>query len=839
MQRTRQKKGWLERSLGLKPQDRAPAMVLMVTGALLIAGYTVAKSVRDSLFLAAYPAERLPLLLISLALLTAPVVSAYTRISGRLGFHILAPGFYGLVALGFLCLERLTLVVSGWPAVLLYFYVSLLGLLAVTQFWLIVGWRFNTREARRLMGVIGTGSIVGGMVGGILAQELGRIFPPERLLWFVAAIFGCAGLASWWVTHRHQRSNRDALSPTSGRGNMASPEPARGTGVVAGLKKATDHPLLRGIALLIGISVMLGTLTDYQLKAMAKATYPDKGDLVSFFGTYYAVAGVLTLVVQLGVTQFLLRRWSIVGGLFAMPTGLLAGCLAMLAHPGIATAAMLRGAEQVIRNSAWRSAYEILFLPLPAELRKQTKPVLDVFLERSADGLAGLSILILAGALGVTPWGLTWVTLILVVLLALVIARLRDTYIQTLETNLSVAVNTPVSHSPVLDGMTLHTLEIQSVPAGDPSLLRSLEISLHSARMSDMPMDLLRHSSPEVRGRALDMLDAFGKGRPPSLAQIRDLRALATEAADKKKLTPRNQPETGQKPVRERLGTMVDSLCHGTSSELAAVARQLSGNPDIRLASAVLHAFDGNRNKRQLLAPVLHAYGTQIAGLLGDHLLHPKTSLHLKRQAARLLGKLDSRLAELALAEALTANDTEVRRAASAALYQMRIRGFAKPIGHQKLARLLKPELRRTRSVWAADTALQRSVDPKSSTGPLAMSVKKNKARSLRHLFRLLGLSFPPEAIQASYRALTAGNASVRDQALEYLDNVLPESIRQLVWPFIDPEQRWTEKPKNEKPEEIARHLLRAGVTIELSPDMIDLGLELSGNDDPPRGSES
>src|SRR5262249_39478031 len=157
------------------------------------------------------------------------------------------------------------------------------------------------------------------------------------------------------------------------------------------------------------------------------------------------------------------------------PLALLPGCAAMLLAPGIVAATVLRGGDQGIRNSSFRSGYEILFLPLSPELRRQTKPVVDVLVERTSDGLAGLVLIGLTTGLGLLALGLPWVTLGLSVALGVVVLRLRHSYVSTLEKNLSVAVFSDVLETPVVEATTLQTVEMPTFAAHDPRVLQSLE----------------------------------------------------------------------------------------------------------------------------------------------------------------------------------------------------------------------------------------------------------------------------------------------------------------------------------------------------------------------------
>jgi HEAT repeat protein len=815
----------LDRVLGLRPGERGAALVLMFTGALLIAGLTIAKSIRDSLFLVAFPAERLPLVLVTIAVLTAPVVSSYSHLSNRVPFRVLAPGFYMIVAIGFMLMERLYASSPETAAIALYLYVSLLGLLGVTQFWLLVAWRFNTREARRLIGFIGTGSVVGGLVGGLLARSLSRYIHPEAILWIVAGTYASAGLATDWITRQHQEG-------------AASAPPARQdgqTGMRSGLRQISREPLLRYVVVLVLLSVFLGTLTDYQLKSVAQGTYTSKVELVRFFGGFYAIIGLASLVLQIGITQYVMRRWGVAGSLLTLPLALLPGCAAMLFAPGIVAATVLRGGDQGIRNSSFRSGYEILFLPLSPELRRQTKPVVDVFVERTSDGLAGLFLIVLTSFLDFHALGLTWVTLGLCIALGGLVLRLRRAYVSTLEKNLSVAVLNDVLETPVAEATVLQTVEMPTFAAQDPRLLQSLEVSSRLSSMKGMPIELLKHPSAPIRERAMSMLEALGAGKPLAEAEIEQLRSDAAAASNEEVRTSASRAiaelqSRPAAPAAAELGSaeIFSRLVSGRGAEVQEALVQLQRLGDVRLAAAALPLIEDRRSRERVEA-VMHRFGPDVAGLLSDVLLNEAGGVRLRRHAARLLGELDSPLAEFALKKALMTRPGEVRRAVSTALYIMRSRGASKGLSVEELQELLEPEVRRNLSIWEADTELRRSPELAASGSheALLLSVRETKSRTLRHLFRLLGLCFPPEAIQAAYKGLTAGNPQVRDQALEYLDNVLPERLRALVWPLMDPEARWSEKPSRHRDvEHIMMDLMRSGVTIDLPREAIDLSLE-------------
>jgi AAA family ATP:ADP antiporter len=58
--------------------------------------------------------------------------------------------------------------------------------------------------------------------------------------------------------------------------------------------------------------------------------------------------------------------------------------------------------------------------------------------------------------------------------------------------------------------------------------------------------------------------------------------------------------------------------------------------------------------------------------------------------------------------------------------------------------------------------------------------------QELERIFRLMGLLIPGPGLHDAYAGVRSGNPTVRENALEYLDNVLKPDLRRLVLPLID-----------------------------------------------------
>jgi hypothetical protein len=96
---------------------------------------------------------------------------------------------------------------------------------------------------------------------------------------------------------------------------------------------------------------------------------------------------------------------------------------------------------------------------------------------------------------------------------------------------------------------------------------------------------------------------------------------------------------------------------------------------------------------------------------------------------------------------------------------------------------------------------------------PLDEFVRDRAGQSLAHVFTLLSLVLPREPLQIAFRSLHSDDKQLRGTALEYLEGVLPASIRERLWPFLV-----YRRPERLAPvhDDIMANLLRSSQSITL-----------------------
>ena len=143
------------------------------------------------------------------------------------------------------------------------------------------------------------------------------------------------------------------------------------------------------------------------------------------------------------------------------------------------------------------------------------------------------------------------------------------------------------------------------------------------------------------------------------------------------------------------------------------------------------------------------------------------------------------------------------------------------PIDDRALPTAAGPECqqaRHERSVWASQRVLEQ-LDDAVEEAFVDVFLRERAGRSLEHVFTLLALVLPREPVRIAFRGLFAGDPMLRGTALEYLENVLPEDVRGVLWFHLEPDRPPRRAPGTPAAnrEQVLSDLLRSNASIEIS----------------------
>ncbi len=830
----------INRVFSLRPGDFRRGLPLFLYYFLIITFYMFGRSARDSIFQHSFPSTRLPYADIAVAILSSGFIAPYLRAARSANLRNLQVGALLLFAAMLpLLWWGVHVQQSRLAAAMLYVWVGVCGILAVSQVWMLANAVWTTREAKRLFSILGSGGIVGGIVAGFLTAAIAKSLGTDAILLVMSGIvLACVPIVPVvWREH------------LSSGGRETEDGPAQTLRDSARLVVRSPH--LLAIAAVILLGSVVTSMAGWQYKAIAKVTYGDHTDaLTAYYGAVAGYIGVASLLAQLLLTTKLLRRFGVGVTLLILPLFMMAGSVAVLVSGALWASTLLRSSDGVFRYSVDTSAMQLLYLPVPANIKLQVKSFIDTVVWKLGDGLSGLMVLLFATTLRFTPREISIVTLVLIAgwIVTAVIARRQ--YVATLRENIQGARLQPAELLvPTLDHATTNVLAEKLTSPNVKDVLYALDLFEIGQRLQSHTAlrRLLTHRSPRVRARAIAILNEGGDrsvrdevvpllqdedlevrtealryltqhdhGDP--LAQIERLGDFPSAAVRSAAVAFLGRPGDAQNV--EAAGMILDGMvgetgAAGREARLEA-ARLLASLPDQfedRLGALLrdddpevvreaVHTAGACRSRRvvpaliELLAhePIrddaidaLASFEDGVVGTLRDHLMDPRESNDVRASTLEVLRRIGTPSAAAAIGEALLEPDLTLRFRAISALNKLQETRRDLVLDRQTIDAVMIAEL----------MGHYRSYQLLGAQGGVPSdALQRSMTHEIERIFRLMKLLSPALDLKEAYAGVHSSDAVMHANALEFLDNTLSAEMRALIVPLLDSEVSIAERVK-------------------------------------------
>ncbi len=395
---------------------------------LAVAVLLMVKPAINSLFLSTMGADQLPLafLLVCLSAIVSSWIYQKLLKKYRLRRIIRGTLLTSVGVLVSLALLEFTNALTDVGLYVYYIWVSLFGIMAASQFWMLANLVFNAREAKRLFGFIGAGGISGGILGGYLTSVLSPLLGLGTTL-LVAAGLVVVNTLIFERIWRMRIHNLGALRQENRRKSLE----------LNPLKLIRDSEHLTVIALLVAVGVLVAKLVDYLFSDMAARSIEDPEELASFFGFWYSSFNLLSLGIQVVLTRRIVGVWGVGTSLLLLPAGILVSGAVFFVFPELAVVIAMKALDGVLKQSVNKSAFEMLALPLSLEVKQRTKYFIDVVVDSLATGLAGVLLIGMVNGLELSNYYIQGLILLLSGFWIVMIFRVRGTYYRAFRDNLS------------------------------------------------------------------------------------------------------------------------------------------------------------------------------------------------------------------------------------------------------------------------------------------------------------------------------------------------------------------------------------------------------------------
>jgi len=405
----------------LDDEGRRAVLTATVVSGLLVAHQAAGRATRDAFFLSNFPVAFLPVMMMASSAASIVAVAAFSRVLARRSPFRVLPALAALSSVLLLAEWLLSLEAPGAAAIAVYLHLAFFGGALLSGHWSLINERFDPYTAKRVVGRIGFGGSLGAVAGGFLAWGASRVIAVPAMLLVMASLTMAAAIGM-------VRFGRGHISPTP----TAAADPA--PPALATLRRV---PYLRDLALVVALGAVTDGLLDYVLKSEAAATFTQPSQLMSFFAIIGTAFGLFSLVVQTGLSRTSLRTLGLAGTAAVRPATVLLMALLGLLDPRMWVAVLARAGQDINTSSLFRSAYELLFTPLPESEKRPTKAVVDVAFDKLGS-LAGGALALLAVAIvpSQTARLLFGLASVLCIASLAFTGRLHRGYVRTLEQSL-------------------------------------------------------------------------------------------------------------------------------------------------------------------------------------------------------------------------------------------------------------------------------------------------------------------------------------------------------------------------------------------------------------------
>lgn len=851
--------GRWQRALGIRPDEARTVGLFFVHNFLLGIGTILIYVSANAILLENDPENSLPLAYVTAAL----AMIGTGRVYAYYEHHLLLRSLAVRVLLAVVVMTAVVgvLVVIGHSvaaAVAIMTGYRLIYLLTNLEFWGTSAVVFDTRQSKRLFGVISSGDMPAKAMGAVLAALVHAHADVLRLLLvafaaFLAALYTLRLTVQSHDVHAAHRPSRSVRRETS---DLIE-------------KRFGGSELIFFMCLSLAVLAAVATEIEYSFFINVKHRFHDQTNVVRYVSYVLGLTYGVAMVVKLLLSRQVLDRFGVQRSLLVLPWVALAGLagLAVVGRVATGDAALLIYfcglylLFEVARRSLFDPVYLVLFQPLSPPQRLKGHTLAKGFYEPLGLGLAGLMIF----GLHARPALEVWVPLVWAGMLGVAIYLLRQTYrlylhelndaigrrflerdqlalpaaaqrgmVDQLRSSDPVAVGSAIGwlaaqkpaeltrHLPQLlqhadatvrrRALTVAADLNQAVPVGlvghialtDPEpVLRELAAYLLGRRISADPAELaplLNHSDLFVRqGTIRGVLEL----NPRDPVARRSLTELVNDADPKRQQIALGLIATLR--LTDFVGFVNQRLANRHPDVVKAALTTAGYLPDPALTRYLVTKLD-DRATGRVAVNALKARGAGALPILHDA-LRTTNDRRLIERIAGILGTIRLPESRRLLNELLGQPDLAVRGAVLRAL-----RRFPnEPADDSLFGRMLRGEI----------TLAQRLLHGSLTEPDLTVTLDYELATLLQRLFDILTQLYDSETIAGARLGVGHPARERRANALEVLDNLIPRAVYQTMQALID------ELPRSEKvrlidaelgvfdnPEPIRAFILRTGEEV-------------------------
>jgi len=801
----------------IKPGEEVIAVFLFLYFFFITSPYYIIKSLRNASYLSGLGDEKLPLAYFLTAVLMGFIVNFHSRLQVKIArsrLIILSLAFFLSNILLFWWLFARG---GQWVAVAFWVWANIFAIVLVTQFWILVNDVFNPREARRMIGFIGSGAQLGAILGGLMAGILARK-APGLLLPLAAGMLGLGTLVVAGI-FRWQKLKTKKID--------REPKNTGTTPAKVGFRDAFDTTRRsRYLVLLAGImtcTLVVSTLIDWQFNRVVNTSVAGQNNLTSFFGYFNAGTMGFAFLFQLLLTSPIIKTFRIRGALLLYPIILFVGTggIGLAALAGLiplVPAILIKASDKGLAYSLNQSVRELLYIPISPEQKYKSKVFIDMFINRFAKGMGAVILALLLWAVPKPPGAfgrqaaLGSISLVVLAIIAvwlylnfragreyasLVKSKLGKHYErgdllvdQRVDVDYAKRIFDVVEskdQSSVLYAMNLFDLirqdrltpdvrklisyradELRAASLG--GLFEQTETGLGPLTGDELSEDVLKKEIQEIMS-----LDVYQRVIKDYLEKTVADKSASAEVARMEAAKAIGFMDSKSAAVRK-----LEELLEDDSPEVCRYAIQSAGVLQRRVDVPALVQKLKSPVLREDAVDALRKFGPRIAGMMADYLADETEDIDLRKMAAGVLAAIGTQEAADFLSWELPAAGEALADTIIDALDRIRSSNpriiFSEKIIKSRIFEEVRLYCRMLIHLYREGPVSERADS----------RLENELSGGLWNIFKLLGLIYSREDMVKAYQNLKAGTKDSVAYSLELLDDVLEREVRDFVFPVVE-----------------------------------------------------
>jgi len=816
--------GWtyrfLRRFTDARPDEAALTIRLYFYFFLMMAASYMILPLKTSLFLKRLKPESLPVAYLITAVLMSFVAALNSRLIQRLNrrrYISLSLIFF----IGSLLVFRILFQnPSALVTIAFWFWAEAFLAISVMQFYILVYDLYSPRQAKRFIGFFVGGGLLGGLAGSLVTVFLSRRLGSENLLLICPVLLA----AALWLTSRiHGTAPTAESAPATARGEIGLPKARERVSYLQSLRVLLKSRYLLILSGMMLVSFAVSKLIDWQFNSELYLHFSDDGK-TQFLGAFQIALLSVSYLLLIFLTGRILKKFGLLTALFVAPVVLAFGAASGIALgfllPGalMVWATLMRGTDKSLSFSLSQSTREVLYIPVPPETRAKAKVFIDLFVNKFADVMASVLILIFSIRLKMTVAEMSVFSLGLILVWFVLNRRITREYIGIVKKNLTI--KWPDADKYVLEHVDLDATKLvfdtlESRNRSSVLYAMNLMDLVQRDKLSPELRKIIGEHASEVRAGSFDtLLDVAGTKLVPEMDDVLEERDFGAEVREVLSLDVYQQlmrehiekstehagpgSDVAQMEIAKALGMMnADSplvknlakLLRSDSPEVVGYALESAGRQRKREFVPMIVPHLGRPGTAEAAAGALLEYGDRIAGMLKDYLADPAEEPAVRKAIPAILARMGTPRAAAILVHELKAREGAVSAEVIAALDKLRSARPDIPFAAADIQPEIFNHVAKACGLIQELALAQHKGRPAASAG----DPEAQLARTLQQIFSLVGLLYSRDDVARAFQNYHEGKKTSVDYALELLENILDKDIKDVLLPLLE------ERPLDEK----------------------------------------